>query len=457
MTSRPLSARRSPAIGALVGALLASLLIVPLVGASTQRADAEPQRTERRAPDTYTPPAGAKFNNPLAGQRKKAIIVRHILRSLNSVTAGSTVRIASWNIKSARLVDATVRAHRRGAGVRVIMARSVAERQVKGGSFDRLKRKLSEGNKNRPKQLRSWARTCKASCRGFGGIAHTKMYLFSRVGTARDVVMVSSANMTEVAATNQWNDIFTVTGQEGLRDKFYGIFDEMGKDQHAPPPYRRFDGGKNLRAFIYPYRGKRAIGDPVVRELKKVRCNGATDGTGSNGRTVVRVAQTAILGERGKRIADRLREMDRRGCQIKIIYAVSDNGVRSRLAGIPVRQYIQDTDGDGVYDRYLHMKSMTVNGVYNGDTSARVVWNGSANWSPKALDSDEAGFRVARGKLQRRYSGWINRLFKNPPPSRTSRTQSAPSARVTQDGQVVARLTRPDGTVVNPYKKIQLN
>jgi hypothetical protein len=64
---------------------------------------------------------------------------------------------------------------------------------------------------------------------------------------------------------------------------------------------------------------------------------------------------------------------------------------------------------------------------------------------------------VIRDQLQNRYADWINRLWENPPRSRSRGWEQGPSARVTENGQVVARLVRKDGTVVNPYEKIQLN
>lgn len=456
MTSRSLSARGRVLVPAVVAVALALVMLGPLSGTdgAAARPAAKHHKLERRAPDTYTPRPGVKFNLPTSKDRR-GVIKRHIYRSLQSAPAGSKIRIASWNIQSRRMVDAAIRAHDRGVSVRVIMAKAVADRQREGGAFDRLHRNLRQGNKNLRRSMRSWARGCEASCRGFGGIEHTKMYLFTRVGAARNVVMVSSANMTEVAAYVQWNDMFTVVGRPDLLQKFFSIFQEMSLDKKAKRPYQTYDSGKDLQAFWYPYLDKQAVGDPIVRQLRKVRCDGATGRTGYRGRTVIRIAQTALVGSHGARIADKLRKMYGRGCRIRVLYAVSDSTSRAKLGRVPQRQYVQDTNGDGVYDRYLHMKSMTINGVYGGDTSARVVFNGTANWSPKALASDEAGFRVIRNRLEEKYESWIDYLW-NHPHNRT-RTALRDSIRVTEDGRVFGRVVRQDGTVINPYAKIQLN
>jgi hypothetical protein len=254
--------------------------------------------------------------------------------------------------------------------------------------------------------------------------------------------------------------MFTVVGRPALFAKAEDIFNQMAKDQKALQPYQTFDAGPDIRAIFYPYRGGGTRQDPVVRELNKVRCTGVTGGAGNNGRTVIRIAQTGILGDHGRRVADKLRQLHRAGCNIRIIYAVSERSVRTRLGGIPIKQYVQDTTGDGVYDRYLHMKSMSISGVYDGNTNARVVFNGSANWSPKALNSDEAGFRVLDATQELRYRDWINRLWANPPRNR-SRTMStaevSPIVTVTKSGRVIGSAVLPDGTTINPYEKIQLD
>jgi phosphatidylserine/phosphatidylglycerophosphate/cardiolipin synthase-like enzyme len=454
MTALPVhSALRSPKGWAVVAALALALSLLPLAG-GVSRSDAAPAT----APDNYTPAFGVKFNQPLTKKGKK-VIVRHLARTINSTPPRSIIRIVSWNIKSSQFVRTLLRAHRRGVGVRVLMAKSMGERQRKTGAYWTLKAGLDTRNEKRPPMLRSFMRGCKASCRGFGGIAHTKMYLFSQAGQAKNVVMIGSANFTSVAATSQWNDMFTVTRRPRLFDKANAIFGEMAKDRKAPKPYQQFVAGKDLQAWWYPYRGKNAPGDPIVRILNRVKCKGATGGTGRNGRTVIRIGQTGVLGDPGARIAGKLQELRRAGCNIRLLTAVSDRQVKPKLAGLAWRFYTQDTTGDGVYDRYIHMKSMTINGVFGKDRSTRMVVNGTANWSPKALNSDEAGFKVFRGDITLKYEKWLDKLYTNPPrnASRTASTMRVQDVRVTRDGRVLSRAVLPDGRVVNPYAKVQLN
>ena len=149
------------------------------------------------------------------------------------------------------------------------------------------------------------------------------------------------------------------------------------------------------RLGFYPYTGKHTTRDPVLSALNNVRCTGATRGTGIHGHTKIRIAQTATYGARGLAIAHRLAAMKKRGCNIRLVYAMFGRQALQVLrhdagvGGVPMTHLAYDADCNGIYDKYVHMKSMTVSGVYGKNTHARITWNGSANWTPVSLASDE--------------------------------------------------------------------
>jgi hypothetical protein len=273
-----------------------------------------------------------------------------------------------------------------------------------------------------------------------------KFYVFSRAGRARNVVMVGSANMTEIAATNQWNDMFTVTRDPGLYNKFVDIFNEAALDRRAHPPYQTYRDSPSMTAWFLPYLGTGATGDPVLKILKRTRCNGATGRSGINGKTAIRIAQTAILNDRGIAIAHRLKRMYDSGCSIRLAYTVLGPTIRHILKAdtgrgpLPMSQIVQDFDDDGSFDRYLHMKVMTISGVYGNNTSRHLIYNGTQNWTQVSFDSDEAGFTIFRAPLERTYAAWINKVFENPPPN------PDPEARVL-----------PGTPRKAPYSEVQLN
>ena len=118
-----------------------------------------------------------------------------------------------------------------------------------------------------------------------------------------------------------------------------------------------------------------------------------------------------ILGRRGIKIARKLRELHQNGCNIRLVYSQLGGKVWHILAGVPRNHLVRDRDGDGAYDVYLHMKAMAISGHYGGRRGARVVYQGSENWSGLARVSDEQGLVIERGRVERTYGARINKLF----------------------------------------------
>jgi len=403
---------------ALVPLLVASALVV-LGGSSATSAKPKPPKEPK-----YTPASGATFNNPYGTTASRRAIIRKLLKTIDSVPRGEEIRIASWNVRSPDITAALLRAKKRRVSVQVVMDRSNWREDNPNPDAARLYRELKKGNKHRKLERRSWLRQCRGACRGPHGIAHTKFFLFSKAGKAENVVIYGSNNATELAATIQWNDIYTRVNKPDEYAEFLSVFNEMALD-HKPKGggYREWQHG-GFTAIFYPYAGKLAPKtDPVMDVLNKVRCLGATNGRGVNGHTKIRIAQTAMYGERGIAIAHRLAQMHRRGCNIRLVYAMFGNEVLRILrheagrGGIPMTHLAWDRNEDGIYDRYVHMKTMTVSGVYDGKTNATLTINGSANWTPVSLASDEVIGVLTQAKPNRVYANWIDYLFTHRPAS----------------------------------------
>ncbi|MCY7395190.1 MAG: phospholipase D-like domain-containing protein [Nocardioides sp.] len=363
----------------------------------------------------YSPPSGVTTSNPLGVQAERRTIIAMVIRSIDAAPRRSQIRVASWNIRSNDVVESLVRAHRRGVGVRVIMDVGNANAENPNLGIDQLTAALSgRENRARPGRLRSGVRLCVSSCRGVQGIPHAKFLLFSRLGASRKVVINTSANVTDLAASSQWNDAFVLKRKPAVYRSFRRIFSQMWQDQPVAQGYTLTKDG-SLTAMFYPYTGVHSVKDPIVRELDRVRCVNAT---GSR-ITKIRVAMTSWYGERGVAIAQKIRDLANQGCDVRIVYAVMGNEalrVLRRLgpAPVPLQQIVQDFDGDGVYDRYLHSKVLTIKGTYQRRQAA-VTINGSANWSPAVLASDEAVLRLRGTKVLNTYNRWIDGLYDAPP------------------------------------------
>lgn len=389
-----------------------------------------------KAPDKYTPRDGAKFNNPVGTPTKKGVLRNQLIRTINSVPKGEEIRVASWNIRSPDITRALIAASNRGVSVQAVMDRLNAKPGNNNVGVNQMVGAF-KATKKRPKDRRSSVVKCLSSCRSTSGIAHTKFYLFSKAGKATDVVMFGSNNATDLAAFYQWNDLYTVIDNPTMYAEFEAVFAQMRKDKPYKQPYLSFEHPEaSLTTYFYPFRGEvLPPGDPVLDELDKVQCTGATGGTGTGGNTKIRIAQTSMHSARGLAIAKKLRELWQAGCDVKVVYAVFGNNVlkilRSTTRGaVPIRQIAQDFDLDGVYDRYLHLKDLAISGVYDGNTAAEVTFNGSANYTSVALASDEIVAKIVSPSITQKYAKWVDTLYANPPRYRGRMSTLATMARM---------------------------
>lgn len=400
------------AASVLAGAMLLTAWTAasPAVAGDGQQPQARVSGSARVNVMPWSPQPGVIFNNPLRDTRAH-VINKKIRTAIEATKTGQTIRLVTWNLKSKLYTRAIVNAHKRGVGVRVLMSAGLAAGQSSEGSYATIKRALSRGNKARPPRLKSWVRVCNGSCRGRHGIVHSKYFLFSQVGLAQDIVMSASANLTEVAANRQWNDLTTIVNRPKVYDNFLEIFNQAAQDKPHKPTYHQFRDG-DLVGWFFPRMGR---SDIVLNLLRPVACRGARN-SGIHHRTSIRIAQAVFNGERGLNIARRLKGLYNQGCNIRIVYTAMANKSRQVLSGVPKQHIVQDFDGDGLYDRYLHIKAIAISGHYGTDHSHRVVLNGSSNWSGMSLKSDEQGLILTRDAVVDKYGRWVDFLFQNPPP-----------------------------------------
>lgn len=423
--------------------------------------------------DTYNPPAGSRINNPHGDWDARQRIRRHVIRSIYSAPRGSRIRVMSWNIRDRALTQALVRVHRyNGVTVRVLMQDDNAyEHEVDENNpipapgdanpdFWWMKSELRKhGNSRRIASKRSWAKLCDASCRGGSGIAHAKMIVFEQVNRSPRVVMYSSGNLTKAAADIQWNDMQTVVNNRTIFNFAVARFAELSRDVRMANPYR-VAAAHGIAMSFFPWYGAGTAGDPIMRVLAPVRCRGVAGGYGNgNGRTVIRVSQTAIGDARGRRIAERLRFLKSAGCSVRVLYGLMGSRVKRILkgGGVPIHQLATDDDGDWIYDRYLHQKVLVVNGKYGADATAAFTWNGSANMQGYTLSSDEILGRINSLNTARFYQRWIDTWF-----FRTARiAYRSADGGVVEDGgstrsdNVPEEVARHAG--IDPYAKFEVN
>ncbi len=423
----------SPRLIPRLGLLVAGLLVVAVFSAVPATADdghavdlvdssSEPVAAKSRANKPFTPARGVIFSNPIGGQDAQYRIYNKVVRSIRSTPRGGYIRIMSWNVYSHGAVNALLAAQRRGVKVRVLMDDS-NRTKIPNPSWGRLVRGLAGGNKGRAPKKRSRAKTCRRSCRGTGGQAHAKFFMFSKTGRAKNVFMQGPFNLTQAAAVNQWNDLYTFVGNRQIYNFGRDVFSQMWKDRPVRAAYVRKDTANGSMIFS-PLSGPNFKGEPVQQLLDRTRCQGARGAGNASGRTIVRVAPDVMRHRRGRRAALRLREMWNNGCDVKIAYTVMSYEVGhilrrgGRRGPVPIRHLVQDFDGDGDFDNYFHLKTITVNGRVGNNRSAYVTVNGSSNMSGTASASDENVGILTKRRATLQYQNYIDYWFNNRPASR---------------------------------------
>jgi hypothetical protein len=343
-------------------------------------------------PDSYSAPSGMVFTHPFRkGYRYR--IRNHILRTINSVPSGARINIASWSFSSRSYYRALNQAKYRGVIVQIVLSarnkRSNSDYRTLANMFGT--RVTANGN---------WVKRCAYSCRGTGGTMHSKIFLFSQVYRTPYVTMTGSANLTDFAVTSQWNQMNTVKNKAVYTDAL-AVLTQMSADRLAHPMYVEKHYEPYLWAYYYPRGAVSQSNDFMLKALAPVRCTGAVN-AGKYGRTIIRIAMYAWYQDRGKWLAERVRQLWQQGCQIQIVYAISSNPVKKILYSpsgrgrIPMRQILL-TNKDEMPIYYLHDKWVAITGNYAGIRNNSVSFQGSFNFSNLGFYSDE-NFQMLRGR-----------------------------------------------------------
>jgi phosphatidylserine/phosphatidylglycerophosphate/cardiolipin synthase-like enzyme len=350
----------------------------------------------------YAPARGPVFNRPepVGTLAEQEAIQTKVDDAIDAAPKGSTIRIATYGIDRLDSARKLLRAHRRGVHVQIVInpkRRPLATRMLKAGLKSHIDRK-------------SFIKFCVQGCRGRAANMHAKFYTFSRSGTAKDVVILGSFNLTQSQISQAWNDSYTVVDNKHIFKAYKDVFAQMKLDKRIRHPYRQLTTGR-FTNYLFPKPGASMQEDPVYQALSSIRCNSAADGAGVHGHTLVRVAMFSMLDHRGLYLAKKLVALDDAGCNVHVIYGAPSHDVAHVLSqsgphgGVVVRDSRYDFNDDGVVDHYDHTKVLLIDGAIKGNRSAWVTYTGSENWTALALHrSDEDMIRIASRHVYFRYA-----------------------------------------------------
>jgi phosphatidylserine/phosphatidylglycerophosphate/cardiolipin synthase-like enzyme len=400
----------------------------------------------------WVPAQGGWFNTPRHGA-KQWVLHQHIVAAINHAKPGSYIRIALFSFDRKYVASKLIQAKKRGVHVQVLLN----DHQVTPAQ------KMLHRALGKKRTRKSFAYECHHGCRSSGENLHTKFYLFSHSGGARNVVMTGSVNLTANSALNQYNDLYVVNNATKLTDKFHILWNQMKKDKPAHPGWfvRKVPPTFRLEATPYPHPGPRH--DPIISILNRVHCKGATHGTGNKiHHTVIRVIMHAWNDPRGRYIAQKARQLYGAGCDVKLMYGFAGRSVRDTFASrtrrgfIPVHTTGKDTNDDGLLDLYTHQKELLISGHYGKSTHTRLVVTGSSNYNREGIRGDEEIFFIQNRlpawndyikDFQRMWANFSTRVKYIPYPNALPTDPTDPTDPTT-------RAMRHDGSLVESHGQV---
>ncbi|GEP38275.1 hypothetical protein NPS01_19380 [Nocardioides psychrotolerans] len=329
-------------------------------------------------------------------QRVRSLLTSH----LRQAPPGAVVRGVVWTYSSTVMTQALLDAARRGVRVRVLVGGiSCAEPTF---------RALAAGL-----PAKSWARCVRGSARsgdsfdGQESNLHQKSWTFSGVGGERWVSVVTTANATDVAGSDQYNDVLQLVGHRRLYQALGRVFEQQARDRPVLRPYRHVELGGGVAATFMPWTSP-SQHDPVVERIRSLPGAGST----------IRVAQSNWQDPRGLRIARALVDRRRAGADVA---AVVSSPFGPRVGAVLREGGVRVESAWFGPHRYSHLKFLAV--AYDGAHGRMErVWTGSENWWSPSRGHDELVVRVDGRSAYVTYAGFFDQLWRE---ARAARLRSA--------------------------------
>lgn len=416
-------------VTAICGVGLLSLYLVP---------------TAEAAP--YTPKAGANFNNSSGSKAAERRLQTDLDRAISATPRGSTITMAMYLFNQGSSTDRLIAAHRRGVNVQFLIDDGANTSQLR-----KLKKVLGTN-----KRARSFVAKCKRSCMSntAGSSIHVKYYLFTRVGRATNVSIISSANPHGVNIHNSFNNSQTIVNNPAIYRSLRKYFTDMLLDKTNLSYFR----GTRSGAYTVYYYPRRPVRIHYLDVLKSVRCRTAKN-MGSKGRTVVRLGMWGFTNPRMD-VARKLWSLHNAGCKVDVTLnrgrasrtVMRQLLVKSKRYGqMLVEDAWKDKNRNDYAESYIHHKELLVNGWVEG-RNQRLVYTGSQNLTgPGSLFNDDIVLRIADSRTYFAYSKNLSyvqkkskRLRSTPPPIKLKSKRHDGRA-LTADQYVEQRANAEDG------------
>ncbi|WP_432955851.1 phospholipase D-like domain-containing protein [Micromonospora haikouensis] len=342
------------------------------------------------APAVAAVTSGAVFNNPTVASQQYAI-VEHMQRLIQGAASGSTIRVAMYHFTLTRVSSDLSAAYDRGVNVRVVV-------DSQSRSYPAVTGLIAKLGTNRA--AASWVTVCTTDRACIGNldtpIMHNKFFLFSDTLGSTNVLVQSSANLTNDNAERYWNNAVTIVGNTAVYNSYVAYHGDLAAQVKNNDYYRTTSSG-TAKSYFFPRAGTTQDTDTIYNMLNEnVTCEGNTSTGTETGRTIIRIGMWHFSRNP---IATKLRELADQKCWVEVVYTETDTDVRNILSGHD-RIKLYQISGDYI----VHSKYMLIEGTYDGQKDTKWVVTGSHNYSNAALrENDEALLRIQSATIHDQY------------------------------------------------------
>lgn len=324
------------------------------------------------------------FTYPPPGEVDDSIEDR-VIDLLDLAPPGSMVRASIYSFSRVRVAEAFVRAHHRGADVRVIVNNHNVHPD---GTYYAGVGVLDEELGDRLTICNEDKEPREAGCIS-PRINHNKFILFSELdGGGENVVMQTSANMNNPQRAEA-NSLVTVHGDEGLYDAYLNHWNDQHAQQIDPDYYHYAEGTYDTKVYFFP----RQDGDTIVEILDEVSCD-------DESRIHVNMA---FFSDARTAIAEQLATLDADGCAVHVLVAdrvdfesPGDAIVDILSTGAIDFAYFPHDAFDAGSGMMIHSKYFLIDAPFGPhDIRQQLVFTGSHNFNVSSLErNDEALLRI---------------------------------------------------------------
>ncbi len=399
---RLLAAALTTALVLGVGSVALSTRVEAAAAASAAQVTAVTPQVSRPATRTTV------FNDPWSTRTSAQNRITDLqIGLINSAPRGAAVTLATYSISDSRVVNALVKAHRRGVKVRVLVDDHGTYQATKA-----LRAKL--GTKQ---SARSFVVSCRYACAsdhtyptadGKGvtrPYQHSKFLAVSKAGSSTYVTVIPSGNLTAAAVNAQANDALVTRNDKLLYDFLLGRFDALRVDPNNPAATHDAvtSGPTSLTQYPMVLPAGEKVGrshDPYYQQFGELDCSAG----GS-----VKVAM-AMWSRPRRYLAQQLAGMAEKGCEVTIIGDPNTWGaeIRADLAGTKVKiRRVDGSEGD-----IMHSKIVIIDGHTADGRRVHSVTAGSPNWLHQSLYyNDELGFTTSDAAVVASYEAHLDGLL----------------------------------------------